>query len=341
MPSPLIPPRFQFPCATPGAAAAGFKLNTYAAGTATPLATYTNSTLSVANANPVIMGADGCADVWLGSLPYKLVGTDAANNVLWTEDNFSQAGLGVPQSEWVQFNGVPTFVSTTSFSIPGVADPTVQPYNLAFGSRVIITQSSGTATLYGTVSSIAANVITVKWDGGLVMTPAAQVAGWYGIIAGANSSIARRTYVAANDPVATTLSSGFNTLLNFIGATLQVDALGEFVTGFQGGFQAKGSGTYRVSGLIQLQAFAGTTGNASAVITYGPMQNSAFVATVPLSTVWMFPASTAATMLLPFDMTFGAGPLSIQEVQVAVNVTSFAGTAMTALIKSFTVQRVN
>ncbi len=43
------------------------KLYTYAAGTTTPLATYTNEGGATPNANPVILDAAGCANVWLST----------------------------------------------------------------------------------------------------------------------------------------------------------------------------------------------------------------------------------------------------------------------------------
>lgn len=68
---------------------AGGKLYTYAAGTTTPLATYTSATGSVANANPIVLDAAGRADVWLTPrLLYKFVLKDSADVVQYTVDNF-------------------------------------------------------------------------------------------------------------------------------------------------------------------------------------------------------------------------------------------------------------
>ena len=55
----------------------GGKLHTYAAGTLTPLATYTTQAGNVSNTNPVILGSDGRANVWLGSAAYRMILTDA------------------------------------------------------------------------------------------------------------------------------------------------------------------------------------------------------------------------------------------------------------------------
>lgn len=66
----------------------GGKLNTYAAGTTNPQATYTDSTQTTPNTNPVILNFRGEAQVWLDpTLTYKFVLTDAFNNLIWTVDN--------------------------------------------------------------------------------------------------------------------------------------------------------------------------------------------------------------------------------------------------------------
>lgn len=85
--SPLIRQRF-FDDST-GAPLAGGQLFTYAAGTTTPLGTYSNST-GTANANPVVLDSNGYADVWIDpTLSYKFVLEDVNSNVLWTVDNIS------------------------------------------------------------------------------------------------------------------------------------------------------------------------------------------------------------------------------------------------------------
>lgn len=80
-------PKLQFMNAA-GEPLVGGKLYTYAAGTTTPLATYTNSGGGTANANPVILDTRGEADVWLTSgSSYKFVLKDANDTTLWTVDN--------------------------------------------------------------------------------------------------------------------------------------------------------------------------------------------------------------------------------------------------------------
>lgn len=79
---------------------AGGKLYTYAAGTSTPLATYSDSTGSAANANPVILDSDGRADVWISASLYKFVVKDSNDVTQWTVDNF-----GLPIETTVRATG--------------------------------------------------------------------------------------------------------------------------------------------------------------------------------------------------------------------------------------------
>lgn len=67
--------------------AAGYLLYTYAAGTTTPLATYQDRNQAVTNTNPVVLDANGEADVWLSSAAYKLVLKTAAGATVRTTDN--------------------------------------------------------------------------------------------------------------------------------------------------------------------------------------------------------------------------------------------------------------
>jgi parallel beta-helix repeat protein len=67
----------------------GGKLYSYAAGTTTPLATYTDAGGATANANPVILDSRGEASVWLGDASYKLRLTSATDVDIWTVDNIN------------------------------------------------------------------------------------------------------------------------------------------------------------------------------------------------------------------------------------------------------------
>lgn len=70
----------------------GGKIYTYAAGTTTPLATYTTSAGNIARANPIVLDAagrvDGGGEIWVTSTSvYKFVLEDSTSNLIGTYDN--------------------------------------------------------------------------------------------------------------------------------------------------------------------------------------------------------------------------------------------------------------
>lgn len=65
------------------------KLYTYAAGTSTPLATYSDVDLLSANANPIVLDSAGRATIYLSSASYKFVLKTSADSTIWTQDNVS------------------------------------------------------------------------------------------------------------------------------------------------------------------------------------------------------------------------------------------------------------
>lgn len=78
-----------------GVPCSGCKLFTYAAGTTTKLATYTDSTGVTPNTNPIILDSNGQAAVWLANgSAYKLVlsptsDTDPPTSPYWTQNNIT------------------------------------------------------------------------------------------------------------------------------------------------------------------------------------------------------------------------------------------------------------
>jgi microcystin-dependent protein len=80
---------FQF-FTTTGLPLAGGKIYTYQAGSSTPLATYTDNTATVANANPIVLGSDGrpADEIWLTyGYNYKFVLKTADDSTIQTYDN--------------------------------------------------------------------------------------------------------------------------------------------------------------------------------------------------------------------------------------------------------------
>jgi len=80
---------FQF-FSNDGLPLAGGKIQTYQAGSTTPLTTYTDSSGLIANTNPIILGTDGRppSTIWLtDGFFYKFVLSDANDVVIQTYDN--------------------------------------------------------------------------------------------------------------------------------------------------------------------------------------------------------------------------------------------------------------
>lgn len=79
----------------------GSKLWTYAAGTTTPLASYTDSGGLTANTNPIIFDSRGEANLWLlVGIGYKLAHLSATDVPIWSVDNIivsSGGGAAGPQ----------------------------------------------------------------------------------------------------------------------------------------------------------------------------------------------------------------------------------------------------
>lgn len=81
-------PKMQFFTAA-GVPLSGGKVYTYAAGTTTPQATYTDNTGTTPNTNPIILDSRGEANIWLGATVYKFRLTDTNDVDIWTVDYIS------------------------------------------------------------------------------------------------------------------------------------------------------------------------------------------------------------------------------------------------------------
>jgi hypothetical protein len=103
-------PKMQFFTAA-GVPLVGGKLFTYASGTTTPLATYTDSTANTTNTNPIILDSRGEANVWFGPSRYTLLLKDSLDNLIWTV-------AGVNSSPSAQTNVIVAAASQTVFTVP-------------------------------------------------------------------------------------------------------------------------------------------------------------------------------------------------------------------------------
>jgi hypothetical protein len=118
-----------------GAPLSGGLLYTYAAGTTTPLATYTDSTGVSANTNPIVLDSRGEANVWLSGAIYKFALYTSAGVLIWTVDNIN----GSTFASNATGDG-----TTTAFSV--VNGFTAIYINGVYQNRNTYTVTSGTVT---------------------------------------------------------------------------------------------------------------------------------------------------------------------------------------------------
>lgn len=129
----------------------GGLLYTYAAGTTTPLASYTDSTGLIANTNPIVLDSRGEANVWLAGAIYKFALYTSAGVLIWTVDNIN----GSTFASNATGDG-----TTTAFSV--VNGFTAIYINGVYQNRNTYTVTSGTVTF--TQAPPYTSIIEVVYD---------------------------------------------------------------------------------------------------------------------------------------------------------------------------------
>lgn len=175
-----------------GAPYSGAQLFTYEAGSSTKETTYQDDGSVTPNSNPILCDANGRIPyaIWLTEgQAYKFIlspstDTDPPVSPIWTLDDITGINdvAALQQSEWVAFNGTPTYVSATSFTLVG--DQTTEFH---VGRRLKTTNSGGTA--YSTIKTStfgAATTITVVNDSTTLDAGLSDVS--YGILSATNPS---------------------------------------------------------------------------------------------------------------------------------------------------------
>ena len=166
------PPKTQFLDAS-GAPLVGGKVFTYAAGTTTPLATYTTSGGTTPNANPVILNARGEADIWYSNgVSYKVVLKDSADATIWTVDNIVIAGSMASQNaNAVSITGG-TIGSGVTFNgnTTGTAANVTGTVAVANGGTGATTAAAARTNLSAAASGANADITSLKQDVAIVAT---------------------------------------------------------------------------------------------------------------------------------------------------------------------------
>jgi hypothetical protein len=98
----------------------GGKLYTYAAGTTTPLVTYTSISGATPHTNPIVLDSAGRipgGEVWLTSVPYKFILRTSADVLIATYDNIIGIGAASYQVQNFTGNGVTVAFTLTTASL--------------------------------------------------------------------------------------------------------------------------------------------------------------------------------------------------------------------------------
>lgn len=168
---------------------AGGRIYTFQSGTSTPQATYTDSTGTVPNPNPVILDAAGGASIWLVSgQAYRIVAQNSAGVQEWAVDNVS--GLSTVTSAVnqaitpVSFSATPTFTATGQYQVfqitltgnvtssilnmTGVTAPSIVSFEISQDSTGGRTFVWPVNVVGGSLVNPSANQVTTQsflWDG--------------------------------------------------------------------------------------------------------------------------------------------------------------------------------
>ena len=173
-----------------GTLAVGYKLYTYLAGTTTKEAVAADFLGSANHTNPIVLNAIGMppSPIYLDiTIAYKFVyatpgDTDPPASPLYTADDITVRDLTNITNEWVA-GDTPTYISGTSFSVPGDQRTT---YHV--GRRVKLVASG--STVYGVIATSvygSVTTITVLVDDGLTISASLNSV-FYGLLSAAGSS---------------------------------------------------------------------------------------------------------------------------------------------------------
>lgn len=135
----------------------GGKVYTYAAGTTTPLATFTDASALTPNTNPIILDARGECNLWFSTATsYKVILKDADDVLQWTVDNIATYGTIASQnSNNVTITGGSISGITATFNVTG--DVSGNAGTVTNGVYLTATQTLTNKTITGLASASTVN----------------------------------------------------------------------------------------------------------------------------------------------------------------------------------------
>jgi hypothetical protein len=163
----LLPPSlFQHELDSNGNPLSGGKIYSYEAGTVTPKNTYTSQAGDTANANPIILDANGRYSLWLGEGSYDFVLTDSLDNQIDTADGV----VGIDISSFVS--------DTNSVSANTTIDSTYQNEHVECTASLTLSllavADAGNAFMFS-VHNSSSGAVTIDPDGSETVNGAASL----------------------------------------------------------------------------------------------------------------------------------------------------------------------
>lgn len=145
-------PKAQFFAAN-GDPLVGGKVYTYAAGTTTPLATFTDASAATPNTNPIILDSRGECNLWYSNATsYKIVLKNSADVTQWTVDNIATYGnLSAQNANNVNITGGVITGITAAFNLTG--NVTGNAGTVTNGVYLTATQTLTNKTITGMASA--------------------------------------------------------------------------------------------------------------------------------------------------------------------------------------------
>lgn len=191
------PPQFQFWDAN-GQFLAGGQVFTYAAGTSTPQASYTDETMATANTNPVILNGYGAAQIWFDpTLVYKIVVEDSAGNIYLTVDQINPYLTSASLTSTL--GSYATIASLSNYVLVASLSAALAPYQLISGMAAFAPLSSPAFTNVPTAPTATPGTNTD------------QLATTAFVVAAATNPNRSGTFTCINGTVAVTFANAFTT----------------------------------------------------------------------------------------------------------------------------------
>jgi hypothetical protein len=285
-----------------GVVLVGGQLNTFAAGTSTPQATYTDSTQTTPNTNPVILNANGQASVWLDpKLSYKFLLNDSNGNFVGSQDNIAgllsapNVVIGPPAS------GTALTVNGATSGV-GVPPLVVNDLNAnTSGGAAIFVNSSVTPTLAIGVSNTANNgsslsTYTLASDStgntaSIALTNANWLSGAFGL---ANAPAGQNLFITSFNAGPICLATGGGVVIELTtqrGVLIQPPISGVALTIAGGGMQL--TGTLNIAGNITINSTIAAVGPIGVNGASPPAQQTGWGTPTGVAVISNFPGASA------------------------------------------------